>query len=77
MQALAALHNPDQIGGGGLGAEGVGDKGVNSSLGSQWKNASPNHPGLTRAEALEQAARRVPAGERGGTLLNVDFAVCP
>jgi len=34
----AALHNPDQIAGGNpLKIDGVGDKGINSSIGSQWR----------------------------------------
>ncbi|WAG63737.1 polymorphic toxin type 15 domain-containing protein [Clostridium estertheticum] len=39
MKTQAALHNPDQIAGGNpLNIGGVGDKRINSSLGSQWKS---------------------------------------
>lgn len=38
MDTQAALHNPDQIAGGWADSiGGLGDKRVNSSLGSQWK----------------------------------------
>jgi len=38
IKSKAALHNPDQIAGGNpLNIGGIGDKGVNSSIGSQWK----------------------------------------
>ena len=38
LKTKAALHNPDQIAGGNpLNIGGVGDKRVNSSIGSQWK----------------------------------------
>lgn len=76
MRSLAALHNADQVAGGGLGAEGVGDSRINSSLGSQWTQASPGSPGMSRAEALEAAARAVPESERGSTLLNVELYEC-
>ncbi|MGM0923924.1 MAG: polymorphic toxin type 15 domain-containing protein [Bacillota bacterium] len=38
MKKQAALHNPDQIAGGNpLNIEGMGDKKINTSIGSQWK----------------------------------------
>ncbi|MSD83011.1 hypothetical protein GKC32_01290 [Lactobacillus curvatus] len=38
MNSQAALHNPDQIAGGNANIiGGMGDKGINSSLGAQWK----------------------------------------
>ncbi len=38
LDTQAALHNPDQIAGGNADAiSGMGDKRINSSLGSQWK----------------------------------------
>ena len=39
IRTKAALHNPDQIAGGNpFNISGLGDAGVNSSIGSQWKN---------------------------------------
>ncbi|MGD6816622.1 polymorphic toxin type 15 domain-containing protein [Metabacillus sp. 113a] len=38
METKAALHNPDQIAGGRVDIiGGLGDKRINSSIGSQWK----------------------------------------
>ncbi len=37
----AALHNPDQIAGGGPVPTGRGSINVNSSIGSQWRSAVP------------------------------------
>ena len=38
LDTQAALHNPDQVAGGyASNVGGVGDKGVNSSIGSQWR----------------------------------------
>lgn len=38
INTQAVLDNPDQIAGGNpLGVEGMGDAGVNSSIGAQWK----------------------------------------
>lgn len=38
LDSQAALHNPDQIAGGNpLNIGGMGDKKINSSIGSQWK----------------------------------------
>lgn len=38
MDTQAALHNPDQVAGGKVEkVDGVGDKGINSSIGSQWR----------------------------------------
>lgn len=37
MQTLAALHNPDMVASGANAITGRGDRGVNSSIGSQWK----------------------------------------
>ncbi|XOB63275.1 polymorphic toxin type 15 domain-containing protein [Campylobacterota bacterium DY0563] len=38
MKILAALHNPDMIAGGMDKITGFGDRGINSSIGSQWKD---------------------------------------
>ncbi|RKF37404.1 hypothetical protein BCY89_05795 [Sphingobacterium siyangense] len=67
MQDKAALHDPDQIAGGfGDKVTGLGDKRVNSSLGSQWK---------TRIDELDKsvrdAAEKMSEAERKSTYLNV------
>ena len=73
MSGLVALHNPDIVAGGKDiikdGPDGLplmGDKWVNSSIGSQWK-----HKGL--ADALKDYARQLQAAGKGDQLLNVDF----
>lgn len=39
IKEQSALHNPDQIAGGfANNVTGVGDSGINASIGSQWKN---------------------------------------
>lgn len=40
MENLAALHDPDMIAGGGDKVGRMGDKGVNASIGSQWRHQS-------------------------------------
>ncbi len=50
LETQAALHDPDQIAGGNPeNVTGMGDKGVNSSIGSQWK---------TRADDLEEEVNK-------------------
>ena len=67
MKTLAALHNPDMIAGGKDVVTSMGDKGVNSSIGSQWKD---------RVDELDKAAKEVPAHERGDTKMNVKLKRC-
>ncbi len=51
MKGKDALHNPDSIvGGTAEGVSGMGDRGVNRSIGSQWR-------GKGRADSLEQQVR--------------------
>ncbi|SIT16354.1 polymorphic toxin type 15 domain-containing protein [Chryseobacterium gambrini] len=69
MSDKAALHDPDQIAGGfGDKVTGMGDKRVNSSLGSQWK---------TRIDDLDKnvrdAAEKMSEAERKSTYLNVEL----
>ena len=67
MKSQAALHNPDQVAGGyANNVGGVGDKGVNSSLGAQWRN---NVKILD--EAIERMAEGMTEAERKSTYLNV------
>ncbi len=61
------VHNPDMIAGGKDVVTSMGDKGVNSSIGSQWKD---------RVDELDKAAKEVPAHERGDTKMNVKLKRC-
>ncbi|RQT69277.1 hypothetical protein DF029_21645 [Burkholderia cepacia] len=67
MKTLAALHNPDMIAGGKDVVTMMGDRGVNSSIGSQWKD---------RVAELDEAAKNVPEAERGGTKMNAKLKRC-
>jgi hypothetical protein len=68
MSTLAALHEPDMIAGGKDVIKKLGDKSVNSSIGSQWKS---------RVETLDKAAQRVLKEDRGSTMMNVELPKCP
>ena len=50
MDQLAALHNPDLIAGGNDEIGGMGNKGVNSSIGAQW-------PKQGRVTGMDEAAK--------------------
>ncbi|MDO5287206.1 MAG: polymorphic toxin type 15 domain-containing protein [Actinomycetia bacterium] len=71
MSALAALHEPDIIAGGldviNHGPDGLpsmGDRWVNSSIGSQWRS---------RAKALRAYAEEMKASGKGSHPLNISF----
>lgn len=67
MNTQAALHNPDQIAGGNpLNVSGMGDKGINSSLGSQWKYRIDDVD-----ELIRKAAEAMTEAERQSTHLNI------
>ena len=67
MQTLAALHNPDMVAGGANFIGDMGDRAVNSSVGSQWKG---------RVSDMDEAARKVPTSERATTRMNVKLERC-
>lgn len=67
MNTLAALHNPDMVAGGHNTITDMGDRGVNSSIGSQWKG---------RVDELDRAARAVPPGDRSMTRMNTKLERC-
>lgn len=67
MGTLAALHNPDMIAGGKDMVTQLGDKRVNSSIGSQWRD---------RVAALDKAAAEVPAAQRGSTKMSAKLTRC-
>ncbi|KHD37937.1 hypothetical protein NL50_00005, partial [Clostridium acetobutylicum] len=67
ITSQAALHNPDQIAGGNpLNIGGMGDKAINSSIGSQWKY---------RIDAVDEQIKalsdKMTEAERKSTYLNV------
>ncbi len=67
LETKAALHNPDQVAGGRAdNVDGVGDKGINSSIGSQWKY---------RIDAVDEQIKKLTEymtdAERNSTYLNV------
>ena len=66
MDAIAALHEPDQIAGGEPVCEELGDRRINSSIGSQWKS---------RIEKVQAAAEKVPAAMRAKWKMNVELKV--
>ena len=70
MKEQAALHDPDQIAGGDpTKIRGMGDRRVNSSLGSQWK---------TRIDAMDEQIRKLAEGlspeELKTTYLNINLS---
>ena len=67
MKKLAALHEPDMIAGGTDIVTSMGDRGVNSSIGSQWKS---------RVDVLDKAAKAIPASARKDTKMNVELPEC-
>lgn len=67
MKDKAALHDPDQIAGGhGTNITGLGNSGINSSLGSQWKTRIEN----IEAQVKEQAKDMTPE-QMQNTKLNI------
>ena len=67
MRTLAALHNPDMVAGGTNVIADMGDRQVNSSIGSQWKE---------RVSDVDKAAAAVPPSERATTRMNVKMERC-
>ncbi|MRH86187.1 hypothetical protein GFY24_01685 [Nocardia sp. SYP-A9097] len=72
MAGMAALHEPDLAGGGAdiipIGADGLpklGDAGVNSSIGSQWRGK--------RSRQLKAYAKQLVADGHGDYLMNVQW----
>ena len=69
MNSQAALHNPDQVAGGNASnIGGVGDKGVNSSIGSQWRYRID-----AVDEQIQKMAENMTEAERNSTYLNVNL----
>ena len=67
LDSQAALHNPDQIAGGNpLNIGGMGDKAINSFIGSQWKYRID-----AVDEQIQTMAKNMTDAERKNTYLNV------
>lgn len=67
LDSQAALNNPDQIAGGNpLNIGGMGDKAINSSIGSQWKYRID-----AVDEQIQAMVKNMTDAERKSTYLNV------
>jgi hypothetical protein len=78
LDTQAVLHDPDQVTGGNpTNIGGLGDKRVNSSIGSQWSKREAGST-LTRAESIDKAVRDASRGmtpeEMSKTYLNISIA---
>ena len=69
LDTQATLHNPDQVAGGfASNVGGVGDKGVNSSIGSQWRYR------IDDVDAqIQKMAESMSEAEKNSTYLNVNL----
>lgn len=45
-----------------------GDRNINSRIGAQWKS---------RVQDLDEAAKKIPAAERGSTKMHAKLSRCP
>lgn len=72
---LAALHNPDQIVGGAKSTADLtmGNKNVNSSLGTGWKNKAAEAD-VTRVQGIDNATQNVP--NKDTTKMNLKLERC-
>ena len=69
LDTQAALHNPDQVAGGyASNVDDVGDKGVNSSIGSQWRYRIDDVD-----VRIQQMAESMSEAEKNSTYLNVNL----
>lgn len=77
-KGLDVLHSPDlSAGGSAQGTTGLGDKGVNRSIGSNWgQNQDASRVG-DRVRTMDESAHKVPEAERGHTKMNVKLKRCP
>lgn len=69
MNSLAALHDPDMIAGGHDKIGGMGDKKVNSSIGSQWSKEG-------RVTEMDAAAKKALAEQGPDAKMNVTLERC-
>ena len=69
LKELAALHDPDMIAGGDDKIRRLGNKNVNSSLGSQWAKNN-------RVTGMDKAAKDALASSGADTMMNVELTRC-
>ncbi|MDO6541508.1 polymorphic toxin type 15 domain-containing protein [Photobacterium sanguinicancri] len=69
LKELAALHDPDMIAGGDDKIRRLGNKNVNSSLGSQWAEES-------RVSNIDKAAKQAMANSGADTRMNIELTRC-
>jgi hypothetical protein len=62
----AALHEPDQVAGGGYTIKSRGPRRINSSIGSQWKS---------RVGEIDAAVSRISTEQRQNLMMNVKLSV--
>ncbi len=74
MKAMHALHNPDLVAGGVDEIADFGDGEVNKTIGRQWKLAKKNQK--SRIDVLDEAAGKIPPGERSRTRMNGGLERC-
>jgi hypothetical protein len=67
MKNIAALHEPDMIAGGHDIVTNMGDRGVNSSIGSQWRN---------RVKSIDTETKKIPLSDQETTKMNVKLPIC-
>lgn len=77
-KSMDVLHSPDlSAGGSATGTTGLGDKGVNRSIGSNWgQNQDASKVG-DRVRTMDESAKGVPPAERANTKMNVKLKRCP
>ncbi|WP_447595830.1 PAAR domain-containing protein [Stenotrophomonas rhizophila] len=74
METMNALHNPDLVAGGKDKIADFGDGEVNQTIGRQWNHKKKGQ--TTRIQDLDDAASKVPVGERQGTKMNGGLERC-
>ncbi len=77
-KGMDILHSPDlSAGGSASGTTGLGDKGVNRSIGSNWgQNQDASGVG-DRVRDMDKSAKSVPEADRANTKMNVKLKRCP
>ena len=58
MDTIAALHEPDQIAGGEPVCKRLGNRQINSSMGSQWKTKAPQLKSEVDSQKLPDSVKR-------------------
>lgn len=75
---MDVLHSPDlSAGGSASGTTGLGDKGVNRSIGSNWGQGQDESGVGKRVRTMDESAKSVPESERATTKMNVKLKRCP